>query len=113
MHLNESHEDDEDKLLVRSSDVKQLKKIPKNKKTYVPKTLKCQVWDKYIGKEKGFGPCYVCESTIDSKFFECGHIISEYHGGTTKLNNLRPICGVCNKSVGKKNMDFFKEKFFK
>ena len=34
------------------------------------------------------------------KNWECGHIISEFHGGTTEPDNLRPICKNCNSSMG-------------
>jgi 5-methylcytosine-specific restriction endonuclease McrA len=39
--------------------------------------------------------------------FECGHVISEFNGGTNKLNNLKPICVSCNSSMGTQNMDEF------
>ena len=89
-----------------------MKKHVEYKKKQVPKTLKCKVWDTYIGKEKGIGKCFMCESEINSKHFECGHIIAERAGGTTKLDNLRPVCSVCNKSIGQKNMLEFKNIFF-
>ena len=37
--------------------------------------------------------------------FQCGHIISEYNGGPTRLSNLHPICRECNLSMGSKNWD--------
>ena len=71
------------------------------------------VWDKYIGKEKGIGKCYSCSENIDSKNFEAGHIIPEAKGGPTNIDNLRPICSCCNKSMGTQNMDEFKETYMK
>jgi hypothetical protein len=82
------------------------------KKKPIPKTLKCKVWDTYIGKEKGIGNCFVCNCEIDSKHFECGHIIAESRGGMTLLTNLRPVCELCNKSIGNKNMLDFKKEYF-
>ena len=79
----------------------------------IPKSLKILVWDKNIGKEKGIGECDVCKSNIDSKNFECGHIISVKYGGETNIENLLPICSSCNKSMGPKNLIEFKEKYFK
>ena len=35
--------------------------------------------------------------------FQCGHIVSEYNGGVTEVNKMRPICPGCNQSMGKKN----------
>jgi 5-methylcytosine-specific restriction endonuclease McrA len=79
----------------------------------IPKSLKILVWDKNIGKEKGIGECDVCKSNIDSKNFECGHIISVKYGGETNIENLLPICSSCNKSMGPQNLLEFKEKYFK
>ena len=83
----------------------------KVKKQHIPKKLKNMIWDKYVGKEKGVGLCYCCSEEIDSKNFEAGHIIPEAKGGPTNVDNLRPICSCCNKSMGTQNMDVFKEKY--
>ena len=32
--------------------------------------------------------------------FEVGHNIPESKGGATDINNLRPICSKCNRSMG-------------
>ena len=86
----------------------ELKKLRKS----IPKTLRNKVWDTTIGKEKGVGDCFVCNTNIDSKNFECGHIISVKEGGETTLENLKPICGSCNKSMGTQNLIEFKAKYF-
>jgi hypothetical protein len=87
---------------------KQIKKsIPMKKKT-IPKTLKNQIWDKYIGRDMGIGECYCCQKDIDSKHFEAGHVISESKGGDICIKNLRPVCDLCNKSMGVMNMNEFK-----
>ena len=78
----------------------------------IPKSLKILVWDKNIGKEKGIGECDVCDSEIDSKNFECGHIKSVRDGGGTTIDNLLPICSVCNKSMGAQNLHEFKKIYF-
>lgn len=77
----------------------------------IPKIIRNQVWDTYIGKDKGVGKCYCCSIEIDSKHFECGHIKSFATGGTDIVDNLRPICSLCNKSIGSQNMDEFKQKY--
>jgi hypothetical protein len=77
------------------------------KKATIPKTLKNKVWDHYIGKKYGIGPCYCCKRDLDSKDFECGHVQAEARGGKTNLRNLRPICGTCNRSMGTENMHKF------
>ena len=91
---------------------KEKDEIKKVRKT-IPKSLKNIVWDKHIGKEKGIGECDVCKCEIDSKNFDCGHIISVKNGGETNETNLLPICATCNKSMGIENLNEFKEKYFK
>jgi 5-methylcytosine-specific restriction endonuclease McrA len=44
--------------------------------------------------------------------FDCGHVIAEALGGKTTLENLRPICSKCNKSMRTTHMDEFKKQFF-
>ena len=78
----------------------------------IPKPLKNSVWDEYIGKNRGTGECQVCEKQIDSKDFECGHIISVKEGGATNVSNMVPICGTCNKSMGTMNLHQFKDSYF-
>lgn len=82
------------------------------KRKTIPKALKNKVWDETFGASKGTAPCFVCETEIDSKNFECGHVVSEKEGGKTVLENLKPICGICNKSMGTLNLNDFKSEFF-
>ena len=86
------------------------KKKPRRKT--IPKALKNKVWDEYIGSDNGIGKCQVCEKHIDSKDFECGHIISVKDGGDTNVSNMVPICGTCNKSMGARNLHEFKDVYF-
>ena len=37
--------------------------------------------------------------------FEAGHIKSFYNGGDINIENLRPICKVCNIKMGSTNWD--------
>lgn len=78
----------------------------------IPKALKNKVWDHYIGSEFGKGQCYCCKKNIDSKDFECGHVKAVKFGGQNTLENLRPICSCCNKSMGTQNMNQFIEEYF-
>jgi hypothetical protein len=86
----------------------------KYKKKSIPKSLKKQVWDTWIGSNIGATKCLCCKhEEIRQIEFHCGHIISEVKGGQTNVNNLRPICAHCNLSMGSMNMNEFKKKFFK
>ena len=82
------------------------------KRKSIPKTLKNKVWDTYIGKANGIGKCFCCHKEIDSKNFDCGHIISVNDGGETSLENMRPLCSPCNKSMGTEKMTVFQQKYF-
>src|SRR5690606_26944728 len=83
------------------------KKIPykKLKRKAIPKTVKSKVWNTYIGNEKGISKCMCCQShEISQMNFEAGHVIADSKGGKSTVKNLRPICSLCNKSMGNKNM---------
>ncbi len=83
-------------------------KIKKNRKAHIPRSIKNQSWDKYIGKELGTAKCYCCRhNEISKNDFQAGHYISEANGGEVKVDNIRPICSTCNQSMGTKNMDEF------
>lgn len=86
-------------------------KKPKIKRKAIPKKIKNLVWNKIIGKEKGVGNCYCCDDDIDSKHFEVGHVVSVANGGKNNVDNLKPICSCCNKSMGKRNLELFKEEY--
>lgn len=89
------------------------KPTTKKRKAYIPKTLKKKIWEKYIGKHIGSALCSVCNNNeITQMDFHCGHILSEADGGETCESNLKPVCAPCNLSMGRKNMNAFKKKYF-
>ncbi len=72
-------------------------------KQKIPKALREQVWIHYIGK-KYDSKCYInwCTNRINPFDFESGHNIPESKGGQVTLENLRPICTRCNRSMSDK-----------
>jgi len=70
-------------------------------KATIPKALREQVWIYYTGK-KYESRCLVpwCRNIMTVFDFHVGHDIPESKGGSTQLNNLRPICSRCNLSMG-------------
>ena len=80
------------------------KKSPKptNKRKNIPKGIKNMVWRNQYGEDLS-GPCLICKSTIQINNFEASHIISHANGGSDKVDNLRPLCFDCNRSMNKKN----------
>lgn len=81
------------------------------RKKRIPAAVRNAVWDNNISPEFKIGNCYVCNSKISFSNFHCGHIIAEKDGGTIELNNLKPICMLCNTSMGTTNMNIFKEQY--
>lgn len=72
------------------------------------------MWKTYIG-EVTRSNCMCCNNmSIEYGNFDCGHIVAESNGGETNLDNLRPICRLCNSSMGTKNMiEFMKNNGFR
>ena len=83
-----------------------------SKRRAIPKTVKTNLWDKYIGTTKREGECYVCHKLIKIEDFHCGHVISVNMGGSDSIDNLRPICSKCNLSMGTRNLEDFKKEYF-
>lgn len=83
-----------------------------NSRKSIPKILKEQVWGKYIG-DKLRSQCLVCQKKEITAFdFEAGHVISRKEGGPTTIENLRPICRLCNSSMGTERMYIFCQNHF-
>jgi len=72
-----------------------------DRKVKIPKALREQVWLHHMG-ECFQGKCMVvwCKNIINVFDFQCGHNIPESKGGETTMDNLVPICGRCNISMG-------------
>jgi hypothetical protein len=83
-----------------------------SKKQLIPATLRNNVWIRYIGEDKRIGKCFCCgKEQISTANFDCGHVISEFNAGETKLKNLRPICRSCNSSMRTQNMEEFMKRY--
>ena len=76
---------------------------PKGKphKKKIPVALREQVWIKQMGRAFE-GKCSTtwCQNRITVFDFQSGHNIPESKGGPTNLENLVPLCGRCNLSMG-------------
>ena len=84
----------------------------KKKKQTIPKSVRTHVWDLYIGSHINEHRCVCCKKTlIKITCFDVGHVMSERDGGTLEISNLRPICAVCNHSMGTMNMVDYVKKY--
>jgi len=86
-------------------------KKSKKRKT-INKGLREKVWIKYMGN-KVQGKCYCCRiKPIHFTDFEVGHNKSVYSCGTNNINNLRPICRSCNREMGVKSIEWYRNKYY-
>jgi hypothetical protein len=86
-------------------------KVVKPKKKSIPKVVKDLSWNKWVGEDVARTKCLCCGvNEIKMSSFHCGHVVAEANGGTTTVDNLRPICAACNTSMGTENLNDFKAK---
>ena len=101
---------EEKKLLEETKKIE--KEEAKKKKQAIPKQVRVIVWNHYIGDDIIKHKCLCCKKvTITNTNFDVGHVLSEKNGGSHEINNLRPICGACNHSMGVENMIDFVVKY--
>ena len=87
------------------------KHILRKGKKRITRKLRLEVWNKEYGSNIDEGICTIKNCTIkykkNSNDWDSGHIISEFNGGETTLNNLRPLCKQCNNCMGRVNWDIY------
>jgi hypothetical protein len=85
--------------------------VESTKRKHIPQKVRQDLWKKYYGENYN-ALCLICKQQISINIFEAGHIISAADGGGDNIDNLRPICRDCNRSMGTKNMDYYIEKYY-
>jgi len=76
----------------------------------IPKKIREMVWKTYVGLDTAAVVCWCCKSTMINYFdYSCGHILAKSRGGRATVGNLRPICSLCNSSMGVCDMLEFQE----
>lgn len=81
------------------------------KKSKIPMSIKKKIFDMDIGEREFIGKCFVCSCEISRDNAQVGHIIPEYLGGETKIENLKAICKSCNCSMGTMNLLDYKNQY--
>jgi 5-methylcytosine-specific restriction endonuclease McrA len=71
-------------------------------------TLRMKVWESHMG-ENYRGPCLCCKRQINTFTFVCGHVVSAANGGTNTIDNLKPICAICNTHMSSMDMEEYIE----
>ena len=59
------------------------------------------------------GKCWCCGDQLKYDEYEAGHIIAVANGGETVLDNLRPVCKICNNNCRTKNMLDYKNEIIR
>lgn len=84
----------------------------KREKAAIPKKVKTDIWDTFIGNDLPKHKCFCClKATITNREFHVGHVVSEANGGNLNIDNLRPICATCNFAMGTTNMKDYVTKY--
>src|SRR5437588_5449572 len=65
---------------------------------------KLDVWENFNGQIY-HGKCFCCHDRISVKEAHIGYIISVFNGGTSQLDNMKPICNRCYQNIGDQNME--------
>jgi 5-methylcytosine-specific restriction endonuclease McrA len=81
-------------------------------KAKISKKLKHEVWVHWF-KEAESAVC-PCGTSITEEESHSGHIVARAKGGKTAVENLRPVCALCNLRMGTRNLnEYFAEMGFK
>src|SRR3972149_856548 len=90
-------------------DYDEMEHTPLGHRVKIPKVIREDLWTENFGDNRN-GNCYICERLIqvDKPTHECGHILSVFYGGETKLSNLKPVCPDCNEDMRTMNMEEYK-----
>lgn len=106
-----------DRILLKLSNPSQfqsylmMKHVPVNYRGKINKKLRRIVWRKR-NNDTLTGNCYVCQKNLQYEEFECGHVVSVFAGGVSSVDNLEPICRMCNSDMGIEHLETFKTTFF-
>lgn len=77
------------------------------RKRHIAQSVRMDVWTHYCGRVYD-AKCLCCgHADVSVREFECGHVLAEAKGGQETIDNLRPICGPCNRSMGTQDMREF------
>ena len=81
------------------------------KRESIPKCVRNAVW-RHQNDNKLEAKCICClVETVTIGNFHAGHIQALINNGSTSLENLVPICMLCNTSMGRYNLNKFIQKY--
>lgn len=99
-------------------EIQKEKKVNPKKKISIQR--KKEVWNTHFGVEKGQEKCFCCKQVMLDKGggWEAGHVISTANlleqgkEDDISVDNLRPICSSCNKTMGSQNMKDYMDTYY-
>jgi HNH endonuclease len=98
--------------IVKAKGVPAIKNGNAEPRKAIPKKIRGEAWKNQFG-DSTTGSCYCCKKELDVfDDWHAGHIISHANNGADTPDNLRPVCGSCNLSMGTENMDDFKRRCY-
>lgn len=81
------------------------------KKEVICKTVRNVLWYIHFGDVRT-AKCKCClVEDISISCYNVGHVIAEANSGKTSMENLLPMCMLCNTSIGKQNVNDFIKKW--
>lgn len=84
------------------------------RKCKIPNSRRIATWNAHIGIAVGQAKCMCCQvNLITQHKFTCAHIVSDSHGGSIEVSNLRPVCDACNNDMGNENLRDFAARIYK
>jgi 5-methylcytosine-specific restriction endonuclease McrA len=85
----------------------------KRKKRKIRHATRIVCWNTYVGEDVAKTKCLCCKTNVITQLnFHCGHVTAEANGGTLNIDNLRPICAICNNSMGTQDMKDYAKNMF-
>jgi hypothetical protein len=79
----------------------------------LPKAVRMAVWRRWVGEDRAVSACFACGAAILlAREWEAGHVVAKRAGGSDAVDNLRPVCATCNRSMGTRSMTEFRAQFF-
>jgi len=98
-------------LFIKNIDVA-IKDANSEQRKAIPKKIRGEAWKIQFG-DSTKGSCFCCKKELDAfDDWHAGHIVSHSNNGKDTSDNLRPVCGSCNLSMGTENMDDFKARCY-
>ena len=79
----------------------------------IPKSIRLDLWSMWFGLDTGRIKCPVCKDRyILQMDHDVGHIKPRSKGGKDRVDNLMPICRLCNSSMGTMNLIRYTRKWY-